>query len=91
ALARQLSELSEGLEQQLRFRFPGSNLVPTLAELRDVSGSTAFAAAAGAVTSLEVLSEGLGAGGPTNFAEFDCAAPVAFTLDAAAYVAPGCK
>mmetsp|Transcript_85699 Transcript_85699/g.245962 ORF Transcript_85699/g.245962 Transcript_85699/m.245962 type:complete len:581 (-) Transcript_85699:120-1862(-) len=89
---QQLAALAAELDVGLRFRFPGSGLVATIDELRRAKPPVAIAGqgSTGAVASVEVLSAGFAAGGPTNFVAMDLKQlPASYDLDFVAYLAPG--
>eukprot|EP00929_Paragymnodinium_shiwhaense_P015306 TRINITY_DN123379_c0_g1_i1.p1 TRINITY_DN123379_c0_g1~~TRINITY_DN123379_c0_g1_i1.p1 ORF type:complete len:569 (-),score=53.32 TRINITY_DN123379_c0_g1_i1:62-1768(-) len=81
----------------LRFRFPGSDALPTLAQLHSQQatlhqyekGKRAEASQAGSIL-VDLLLETAAIGGETNSTSFDCPQPVEICLDFAAYVDRTC-
>ena len=71
----------------IRFRFPGTQLVPALADLID-KANVPYSAPESGLVAVEVLSEALGSDGHSNFAEFQCQGQAEHRVDFAAYVSP---
>ena len=81
-----LSSLASDLSA-IRFRFPGTELVPSLADFIDEVNVPCSVPESG-LLAVEVLSEALGSEGHSNFAEFHCQAQAEHRIDFAAYVPP---
>lgn len=88
---RQLENIAGRLSTSLRFRFPGSDLAPTIKELGDMKPAVKLPtkASTDGLLVVEVLAEACDAPGPSNFASLDAELPHVYGLDFAAYITPG--
>ena len=81
----QLTSIAYSLEE-VRFRFPGTQLLPSVADLREGKVNVPWKLPAHGPVAVEVLAEALGSDRCSNFLEFQCHAPRKHRIDFAAYV-----